>query len=164
MHVLSKHDVSERSSIPEPSVVVHGTSSGFAQEVVIGRHRLNADEASAAGGTEIGPNPYELLLAALGACQSMTVGMYARRKNWPLQAIVVRLSHTKIHAEDRVGCYTEERMLDQIDCELELRGSLSPDQRLTLFEIAEKCPVHRTLTSEISIQSRLALHSRDGDS
>lgn len=164
MHVLPKDDASEGPSIPEPSVVVHGTSSGFAQEIVIGRHRLNADEPSTAGGTEIGPTPYELLLAALGACQSMTVGMYARGKNWPLQAIVVRLSHAKIHADDCFGCYTEEGMLDRIDCELELRGSLTPAQRLTLFEVAEKCPVHRTLTSEINIQSRLALHSRAGDS
>lgn len=144
------------SSAPEPSVVVRATGSGFAQEIVAGQHRLNADEPSTAGGTDTGPTPYQLLLAALGACTSLTVGMYARRKNWPLEGIVVRLSHSKIHAEDCFECGTEAGMLDRIDCELELKGSLTPEQRLRLFEIAEKCPVHRTLTSEIDIQSRLA--------
>ncbi|HTU48481.1 MAG TPA: OsmC family protein [Bryobacteraceae bacterium] len=143
------------SSVPEPSVVVRATGSGFAQEIVAGQHRLNADEPSFAGGTDTGPTPYQLLLAALGACASLTVGMYARRKNWPLEGIAVRLSHSKIHAEDCLECQTEAGMLDRIDCELELVGSLTPEQRLRLFEIAEKCPVHRTLTSEIDIRSSL---------
>jgi uncharacterized OsmC-like protein len=140
----------------EASVVVRATGSGFAQEIVAGQHRFNADEPSSAGGADTGATPYQLLLAALGACTSMTVGMYARRKNWPLESIVVRLSHSKIHAEDCFECQTEAGMLDRIDREIELHGSLTPEQRLRLFEIAEKCPVHRTLTSEIDIQSRLA--------
>lgn len=154
MHILSQH-ASKASTIAEPSVVIRGTSSGVAQEIVIGRHLLRADEPSAAGGTETGPTPYEFLLAALGACKSITVGMYARRKGWAIQGIVVRLSHSKIHAEDCFACLTEEGMLDRIDCEVKLRGALTPEQRLTLFEIAEKCPVHRTLTSEIDIESSL---------
>ena len=143
------------SSVPELSVVVRATGSGFPQEIVAGQHRFSADEPSSAGGTDTGPTPYELLLAALGACASLTIGMYARRKNWPLEAIVLRLGHSKIHAEDCFACHTEAGMLDRIDCELELQGSLTPEQRLRLFDIAEKCPVHRTLTSEIDIQSRL---------
>ena len=141
------------SSTTQTSVVIRGTGSGFAQEIVAGQHRLKADEPLSAGGTETGPTPYELLLAALGACTAMTVTMYARRKNWPLEAIVVRLSHLKVHAEDCFTCDTEAGMLDRIDCELELQGSLTPEQRLRLFDIAEKCPVHRTLTSEIEIRS-----------
>jgi uncharacterized OsmC-like protein len=147
--------VSLPSSISELAVVVRATGLGFAQEIVAGQHRFNADEPSSAGGTDTGPTPYQLLLAALGACTSMTIGMYARRKNWPLESIVVRLSHSKIHAEDCFECQTEAGTLDRINCEIELTGSLTPEQRLRLFEIAEKCPVHRTLTSEIDIQSRL---------
>jgi putative redox protein len=129
--------------------VVRSSGSGFAQEIVAGRHPLRAGEPLAAGGTDAGPTPYELLLTALGACTSITVGMYAKRKNWPLDGIIVRLSHSKIHAEDCFECPTEEGMLDRIDCELELAGSLSPEQRLRLFDVAEKCPVHRTLTSAL---------------
>lgn len=142
-------------SSTQTSVVIRGTGSAFAQEIVAGQHRLKADEPLSAGGTETGPTPYELLLAALGACTAMTVTMYARRKNWPLDAIVVRLSHSKIHAEDCFDCHTEAGFIDRIDREIELSGSLSPDERLKLFEIAEKCPVHRTLTSEIDIRSSL---------
>jgi putative redox protein len=143
------------SSSTQTSVVIRGTGSGFAQEIVAGQHQLKADEPLSAGATETGPTPYELLLAALGACTAMTVTIYARRKNWPLDAIVVRLSHSKIHAEDCFDCHTEAGFIDRIDREIELSGSLSPDERLRLFEIAEKCPVHRTLTSEIDIRSSL---------
>jgi putative redox protein len=135
--------------------VIHGTGSGFAQEIVAGQHRLNADEPLSAGGSETGPTPYELLLAALGACTAMTVTMYARRKELSLDGIVVRLQHSRIHVEDCLDCQTEAGLLDRIDREIELSGSLTRDERLRLFEIAEKCPVHRTLTSEISIRSSL---------
>jgi putative redox protein len=142
-------------STAKTSVVVRGTGSGFAQKISAGEHHLVVDEPLSAGGTDTGPTPYEFLLAALGACTAMTVTMYARRKNWPLVGIVVRLSHSKIHAEDCFECHTEAGFLDRIDCEIELTGSLSPDERLRLLEIAEKCPVHRTLTSEISIHACL---------
>ena len=147
--------MSPPSSTTQTSVVIRSTSSGFAQEIVTGQHRLKADEPLSAGGSDTGPTPYELLLAALGACTAMTVTMHARRKKLALDGLVVRLSHSKIHAEDCFECQTEVGFLDRIDCEIELTGSLTPDERLRLFEIAEKCPVHRTLTSELSIRSSL---------
>ena len=136
-------------------VVVHGSAKGFAQEVAVGGHRLTADEPVAAGGTDTGPNPYDLLLAALGSCTSMTVGLYARRKQWPLEAVRVRLRHARIHAADCEDCETTVAMLDRIECDLELVGPLDAEQRARLLDIATKCPVHRTLTSEIAIRTRL---------
>lgn len=136
-------------------VTVHGGPVGFAQEIAVGRHRLSGDEPISDGGTDTGPNPYDLLLAALGSCTSMTVTMYARRKQWPLEAVTVRLRHSKIHAADCESCETREGPLDHIDRDLELVGPLSEEQRARLLEIANKCPVHRTLTSEIDIQTRL---------
>jgi uncharacterized OsmC-like protein len=137
-------------------VIARGAASGFVQEIEAGRHRLVADEPAAAGGTDTGSSPYELLLAALGACTSMTVAMYARRKQWPLERVVVRLEHARIHAEDCAECETKEGMLDRIEREITLSGPLSPEQRERLLEIANRCPVHRTLTSEIDIRTRLA--------
>jgi putative redox protein len=137
------------------TVTVHGSAAGFAQEIVVGRHRLTADEPTSSGGTDTGPDPYDLLLAALGSCTSMTVAMYARRKGWPLEAVTVRLRHSRIYAIDCEECETREGLLDQIDRELELTGVLSDEQRARLLEMADKCPVHRTLTSEIHIRTRL---------
>jgi putative redox protein len=136
-------------------VVVHGDASGFAQHVEVGSHRLAADEPREAGGTDTGPSPYDLLLASLGSCTSMTVAMYARRKQWPLRAVTVRLRHSKIHAADCESCETKEGYLDRIERAVELEGPLDQDQRARLLEIANKCPVHRTLTSEVVIQTRL---------
>ncbi len=136
-------------------VVVHGSAKGFAQEVTIGGHRLPADEPAAAGGTDTGPGPYDLLLAALGSCTSMTVGLYARRKQWPLEAVRVRLRHAKVHAADCEDCETRVGMLDRIERDLEFAGPLDAEQRARLLDIANKCPVHRTLTSEIAIRTRL---------
>ena len=136
-------------------VVVHGAATGFAQEISVGVHRLRSDEPTVAGGTNTGPTPYDLLLAGLGSCTSMTVAMYARRKEWPLEAVTIRLRHSKVHAEDCTNCETKEGMLDRIEREIVLSGSLSEDQRSRLLEIANRCPVHRTLTSEIKIDSRL---------
>ena len=137
------------------TVIVHGNAAGFAQEISVGPHRLAADEPVAAGGTDTGPNPYDLLLAGLGACTSMTVAMYARRKQWPLEAVTVRLRHSKIHAADCESCETKEGLLDRIERDVEFTGPLSEEQRARLLEIANKCPVHRTLTSEVDIQTRL---------
>lgn len=138
------------------TVTVRGGPAGFAQEIALGRHRLSGDEPLSDGGTDTGPSPYDLLLAALGSCTSMTVTMYARRKQWPLEAVTVRLRHSKIHAEDCESCETKEGLLDHIDRDLEFTGPLSDEQRARLLEIANKCPVHRTLTSEIDIRTRLA--------
>jgi putative redox protein len=137
------------------TVIVTGKATGLAQEISIGRHRLTADEPIAAGGTDTGPGPYELLLAALGSCTSMTLALYARRKQWPLEAVTVRLRHSRIHAADCASCETHEGMLDQIERDVELVGDLDAGQRARLLEIANMCPVHRTLTSQIAIQTRL---------
>jgi uncharacterized OsmC-like protein len=135
-------------------VVVRGRAAGFAQEIHAGRHRLHADEPDSAGGTDTGLSPYDLLLAALGACTSMTMGMYARRKAWPLEEVTVYLRHSKIHAADCAECETKEGMLDRIERDIHMVGPLTDEQRFKLLEIANKCPVHRTLTSEIDIETR----------
>ncbi len=136
------------------SVVVRGSAAGFAQEIHAGPHRFHADEPESAGGTDTGPSPYDLLLAALGACTSMTVSMYARRKAWPLEDVTVHLWHSKIYAADCADCETKEGMLDHIERDIHFAGPLTDEQRAKLLEIANKCPVHRTLTSEIDIVSR----------
>jgi uncharacterized OsmC-like protein len=136
------------------SVLVRGSAAGFAQQIHAGSHRLHADEPVTSGGTDTGPSPYDLLLAALGACTSMTVGMYARRKAWPLEEVTVQLRHSKIHAVDCAQCETKEGMLDRIERDIHFAGPLDAEQRSKLLEIADKCPVHRTLTSEIDIKTR----------
>jgi uncharacterized OsmC-like protein len=136
------------------SVIVRGSAAGFTQEIHAGPHRLHADEPASAGGTDTGPSPYDLLLAALGACTSMTVSMYARRKAWPLEEVTVHLRHSKIYAADCGECETKEGMLDRIERAIHFAGPLTEEQRSKLIEIANKCPVHRTLTSEIDIVTR----------
>jgi len=136
------------------SVVVRGSAAGFAQEIHAGPHRLHADEPAPAGGTDTGPSPYDLLLAALGACTSMTVAMYARRKAWPLEDVTVHLRHSRIHAADCAECETKEGLLNRIERDIHFSGPLTDEQRSKLLEIANKCPVHRTLTSEIDIKTQ----------
>lgn len=136
------------------SVVVRGSAAGFAQEIHAGPHRLHADEPASAGGTDTGPSPYDFLLAALGACTSMTVAIYARRKAWPLEEVTVHLRYSKIYAVDCAECETREGLLDRIERDIHLAGPLTDEQRSKLLEIANKCPVHRTLTSEIVIVTR----------
>ena len=138
-----------------PDVIVRGNAASFLQEIIAGRHHLQADEPASAGGNEVAPGPYDYLLIALGSCTSMTIGLYARRNQIPLETITVSLSHARIHAQDCETCETKAGMLDQIDVRIELAGDLTPEQREKLMEIAGKCPVHRTLVSEIDIR----LHS-----
>jgi putative redox protein len=136
--------------------VVDGGSSGFRQSISIGPHQLVADEPKDAGGDDAGPNPYELLLAALGACTNMTLRMYADRKGWQLREIRVALTHSRNYAHDCAECDKRATMVDRIERQITLVGELSGEQRERLLEIADRCPVHRTLTSKIQIQTRLA--------
>jgi putative redox protein len=128
------------------------SSAGFLkQEVVAGAHRLISDEPREVGGTDAGPDPYSLLLAALGACTSMTLQMYAKRKGWPLEKVEVSLRHSRIYAKDCETCVTNEERITRIDRYISLTGPLSQEQKSRLLEIAERCPVHQTLVSYISI-------------
>ena len=127
----------------------------YTQTMSSGQHSLVADEPETVGGDDNGPGPYEYLLMALGACTSMTIRMYAERKQIPLERVRVRLSHRKIHIKDCSDCESKEGKIDEISREISLEGELNNDQRLRLLEIADRCPVHRTLTSEIKIRSKL---------
>lgn len=144
--------MTNETTAKKADVIVRGNASGFLQEVVSGEHHLRADEPASFGGSNAAPGPYDYLLIGLGACTSMTVGLYARRKQIPLQDVTVSLRHSRIHAEDCAECETKQGMLDRIEMDIELSGSLTAEQRATLMEVAAKCPVHRTLESEIDIQ------------
>jgi uncharacterized OsmC-like protein len=136
------------------TVVVRETGHGlFQQEIISGRHHLIADEPKDAGGLGSGPGPYDFLLAALGACTSMTLRLYADRKKFPLTRTQVRLRHSRIYATDCAECETKEGMLDRIERVIILEGDLDAEQRARLMEIADKCPVHHTLKSEIDIRT-----------
>jgi putative redox protein len=141
---------------PRNVVVRETRNSKFQQTVSAGPHRLLADEPVAAGGEDTGFGPYDFVLAGLGACTSMTMRMYAERKSLPLERVTVTLKHSKIHAEDCAECETKSGMLDQIDRMIAMEGALDAEQRKKLMEIADKCPVHRTLTSEIHIITHAA--------
>ena len=141
---------------PRHVVVRETRNSKFQQIVATGPHQMVADEPVAVGGQDSGPGPYDFLLAGLGACTSMTMRMYADRKSLPLDRVTVTLKHSKIHATDCAECETREGMLDQIDRVISIEGALDADQRTRLMEIADKCPVHRTLTSKIRIVTRAA--------
>ncbi len=141
----------------EGRVLVEETGEGrFVQRIRSGRHVLVADEPRSVGGDDRGPGPYDLLLAALGACTSMTLRMYAEHKKLPLQGVSVNLRHDKIHASDCADCETREGKIDVIEREIALEGPLDDAQRGRLLEIADRCPVHRTLHSEVKVRSRLA--------
>ena len=126
-------------------------TGNFAVTIQAGRHSLVGDEPASVGGDDTGPSPYELLLAALGECTVMTLRMYARQKNWPLENARITLKHAKIHAADCAECETREGKVDRIDREIELVGPLDQSQRARLLEIADRCPVHRTLHSEVTV-------------
>ncbi len=150
-------------SVSEPETpdedVVTRTEGTYRTAIQAGRHALVGDEPESVGGDDDGPTPYGFLLSALGSCTGMTLRMYADRKEWPLDETIVRLSHEKVHAEDCEDCDTEQGQVDRITREIEIRGRLSDDQRERLFEIANKCPVHRTLLGDADVRS--SLRSRD---
>jgi putative redox protein len=150
----------KRMAMGEGAVVVTTAPHGkVAQEIRAGHHTLLADEPTPIG-DDTGPTPYDLLLAALGSCTAMTVELYARRKEWPLDQAAVRLSHTRAHADDSRDCATAHCMIERIDLVLELRGALTDEQRRRLVEVAERCPVHRTLIAETQIITRLATNEK----
>ena len=129
------------------------TSVGYlTQEITAGSHKFYADEPREVGGSESGPDPYSLLLAALGACTAMTLQMYARHKEWPLERVEISLRHTRIHAEDCEECNMKEGKIERIERYISLTGPLSEEQRARLFEVAKRCPVHKTLTTGVSIK------------
>jgi len=125
------------------------------QQITAGRHTLIADEPREAGGSDAGPDPYSYLLAALGACTSMTLELYARRKKWPLETVQVSLVHSRVHAADCADCETQKHNLDRIERFISVTGPLSEDQKARLLQIAEHCPVHKTLAAGVTIESFL---------
>jgi uncharacterized OsmC-like protein/alpha-beta hydrolase superfamily lysophospholipase len=138
---------------PGEIIVRETRAANLQQEVIAGRHHFLADEPVSVGGLDSGPGPYDLLLAALGACTSMTVRLYADRKQWPLKRTTVKLKHGRIYAKDCAECETKEGMIDHIDRVITFEGELDAEQHQRLMEIADKCPVHKTLTSEVVIKS-----------
>jgi putative redox protein len=128
---------------------------GFATELVAGAHSWIGDEPLSLGGTDLGPTPYDMLTGALASCTSMTLQAYARRKQWLLTNVAVRVEHGRVHAEDCVGCEAGDMRIDQFTRVIRLDGDFDDEKRLRFLEIADRCPVHRTLTGEIRIETRL---------
>ena len=149
-------EATDDSEAPREVVVRETRNGKFQQTVTVGPHKMLADEPVAAGGDDTGLGPYDFLLAGLGACTSMTMRLYADRKSLPLERTTVTLKHNKIHAEDCAECETKVGMLDQIDRVITMEGPLDAEQRQKLIEIADKCPVHHTLTSEVRILTHAA--------
>jgi putative redox protein len=147
---------SAEASVPNLVTVRETRAGKFQQDITVGRHHLTADEPVDAGGLDSGPGPYDFLLAALGACTAMTVRLYADGKKLPLDRVTVRLSHEKIYATDCAECETKDGKIDRIERAITLEGALDDAQRQRLIEIAEKCPVHRTLHSEVNVRTRLS--------
>jgi len=145
----------QKEDLRDNRVFARTGKKGFQTELKVNRHRFIADEPVTEGGGDTGPTPYDYLVGALGACTAMTIRMYADRKKWPVEEIHVRLRHEKIHAEDCRDCETKGGKVDHIEREIEVAGPLDKEQKERLMAIANRCPVHRTLNSEISITSRL---------
>src|SRR5580700_132042 len=137
------------------AVTVTGGPSVLHQAISVGPHHLLADEPRTSGGSDAGPDPYELLLSALGSCTNITLRMYADRKKWPLREIRIALTHSKNYANDCVNCEQAAAKLDRIERRITLIGELSAEQRQKLLVIANLCPVHKSLTSKIDIQTEL---------
>jgi putative redox protein len=152
---MTTHQTGQDAASSEGTVTVTEAGSGtYTQQITVGHHQLAADEPRPIG-DDAGPTPYDLLLASLGACTSMTVRMYAERKGWPLEGVRVTLRHSRIHAEDCTDCETTNGFVDHIDRDIELSGDLDDGQRQRLLQIADRCPVHQTLTSEVDIATSL---------
>ncbi|TVQ52641.1 MAG: OsmC family peroxiredoxin [Phycisphaerales bacterium] len=140
----------------EGRVAVRVGEKGYRADVTLGEHALVADEPKSMGVEDVGPNPYDLLLASVGTCKAMTLRMYADRKGWYLGGVEVRLTHRRIHAKDCAECEADAGRVEVIDAEIELHGDLSDEQRERLLEIADRCPVHKTITSDLTIRTKIA--------
>ena len=145
--------VAASQALHDAVVVTESGAGPYGQRITAGAHRLTADVPAAVGGADSGATPYDLLLAGLGACTAITVRMYAQRKGWPLRRVTVRVRHQRIHATDCLGCETTIGLVDRIERELEFDGELTADQRARLLDIAERCPVHRMLNSEVVVST-----------
>ena len=152
-HYLN-NEIQSKNSLKEGKVSVEETDGKFGQNIQAGKHKLYADEPVSMGGQDAGPSPYDFLLAGLGACTSMTIRMYAEHKKIPLEHVSVLLSHQKIHANDCESCETQSGKIDLIERKIDLKGKLSQEQKEKLLKIADRCPVHRTLHSEIKIKTQ----------
>lgn len=140
--------------VPRPDVIVRGSRHSFLQEISAGNHWFQADEPVSFGGTNVAPEPYDYLMASLGACTSMMVGLHARKRKWPLENITVSLGHSRIHAEDCEECLTKNGMIDRIEVAVELTGPLTVEQRNELMKTAATCPIHRALKGGIDVRLR----------
>ena len=137
----------------QPHVTARLGAQGLSTSISANGHEFAADEPTTLGGNNTGPTPYELFLGALVSCKTITLRMYANHKKWPLEEVVVTASHDRVHANDCADCESSSGMVDRIDVTLELKGDLTDEQRARLLEIADRCPIHRTLTSETVIKS-----------
>jgi putative redox protein len=153
----ARRDAQElQQSITPGTVIVATAGTGLYEQFLLdGRHSLRADEPIAVGGGDAGPSPYELLLMALGSCTSMTVSLYANRKKWPVEQVIMRLRHERVYADDCVNCEDPKSKIDRIWLRLEFIGALDETQRARLVEISKQCPVHRTLSSKADIRTEL---------
>jgi putative redox protein len=154
-YVVGSHKEQATGDDGHPQVITRIGKSGYVTDIMAAGHSLVADEPPSMGGTDLGPAPYDLLMAALGTCKAMTLRMYSDRKQWPLEDVTVHLNHQKIDAADCETCQTKEGKLDRFSCEIELAGTLDDQQKKRLIQIADRCPVHRTLHSEIVVESTL---------
>ena len=152
---LPEQEDSESLTADAGEVVARTGETGFRTDVRAGRHRLTADEPGSVGGSDLGPTPYDLLSAALAACTSMTLQMYAKHKKLPLDAATVRVVQSKVHADDCADCETSEGRIDEFRRRISLDGDLTEKQRQRMLEIADRCPVHRTLHGEIKVRTTL---------
>lgn len=137
------------------ATVTAQTRKNYQVDIIANGHEILADEPKDKGGDNLGPNPYDLLLASLAACKVITVHMYAERKGWPVEKVNISLSHQKIDAADCDDCATESGKVDEILCDISFEGDLDDEQRERLAQIADRCPVHRTLSSETKIRTKL---------
>ena len=151
--MMTMRKTEETAGPDSKTVVVRNSGDGVLTQVRAGGHDLLADEPVSAGGTDRGPTPYDFLLVSLGSCTAMTLRLYARRKGWPLESVEITLEHDRIYAEDCADCETREGRVDRVRRAIVIEGDLDEAQRQRLMEIADRCPVHRTLKNEVTVET-----------